>query len=344
MNRDDPHRAMRIMERAAGRRADTFLSMRFPSWSRTLFARWIREGLILSDDRSLKPATVLRLGETLRIWAPGIAPTTTAPSMPPVLFEDDWLIAVDKPAGMLVHPVGQRFAWALIGVVREARPGARIDLSHRLDRETSGIVLLTKHEDADRAMKQAFAARRVHKTYQALVRGVVPWDCRAVSAPLGHAAGSLIKIRRGEDAEGDSAHTDVTVLRRMAQTTLVECQPVTGRTHQIRVHLEIAGIPILGDKLYGQPDDVFLELLDHGPTERCRAAIGFPRHALHACSLAFPHPHSGQMLKLRAALPADMQAIIDGAAPAWTLDDADDADAVEIVDADFVSEAEDHRG
>ncbi len=340
MNRDDPHRAMRIMERAAGRRADTFLSLRFPSWSRTLFARWIREGLILSDERALKPATVLRLGETLRIWAPGIAPTTAAPSMPSVLYEDDWLIAVDKPAGMLVHPVGQRFAWALIGTVRVARPGVRIDLSHRLDRETSGVVLMTKHEDADRAMKQAFAARKVKKTYQALVRGVVPWDSRAVSAPLGHAAGSIIKIRRGEAADGDSAHTDVTVLQRMAETTLVECQPVTGRTHQIRVHLEIAGIPILGDKLYGQPDDVFLELLDHGPTERCRAAIGFPRHALHAHALAFPHPHTGQMVKVRAPLPADMQAIVDGAAPSWSVEEAEAGEIVEATEGEGVEEAD----
>lgn len=317
MDRETPHRVLNILDRAAGRRADTFLSMRFPTWSRSTFAKWIKTGLVQSDDRPLKPSTVLRLGETLRIWAPGIAPTEGPPPMPPIVYEDEWLLAVDKPPGLLVHPVGQKFAWALIGLVREVRPGVRIDLSHRLDRETSGIVLLTKHEDANRAMKDAFMGRRVKKTYQALVRGVVPWESKTVDASLGHAAGSEVQLRRGHDPQGESALTEVRVLARTATHTLVECQPHTGRTHQIRAHLEIAGFPILGDKLYGQPDDVFLEMLDHGATDRVRATIGFPRHALHAQALAFPHPHSGQMLKIRAPLPADMQAVVDGAAPVW---------------------------
>jgi 23S rRNA pseudouridine1911/1915/1917 synthase len=311
--------------------------MRFPSWSRSTFARWIKEGVIQSDSRPLKPASVLRLGEVLRIWAPGIAPTEGPPPPPAILYEDDWLLAVDKPAGLLVHPVGQRFAWALIGMVREMRPGLRIDLSHRIDRETSGVVLLTKHEDANRIMKDTFQARRVQKVYQALVRGVVPWDEQRVDAPLGHAHGSNIKLRRGRVDGGESALTEVTVLRRLAAHTLVECRPHTGRTHQIRVHLEIAGFPILGDKLYGQPDHTFLTMLDHGTTPEVRAAIGFPRHALHAHGLAFPHPHTGQMVKIRAPLPPDMQAIVDGAAPDWppaSAPEAGDEPGGDIVEAE----------
>ncbi len=333
MDRDQPHRVLNILERAAGRRADAFLTLRFPSTSRSTFAKWIREGLVKSDDRTLKPSSVLRHGEILRIWAPGLAPTEGPPPMPPILYEDDWLLVVDKPAGLLVHPVGQRFAWALIGLVREVRPGVRIDLSHRLDRETSGIVVLTKSEAANRAMKDAFQARKVKKTYHALVRGVVPWESRTVDSALGHAAGSIVQLRRGPDPAGESALTEVRVLQRMAEHTLVECQPHTGRTHQIRVHLEIAGFPILGDKLYGQPDEVFLELLDSGATDSVRARVGFPRHALHAQGLAFPHPHSGQMLKVRAPLPPDMQAIVDGATPQWG-----EAAAVEVGEA--VAEAE----
>ncbi|GDX81323.1 ribosomal large subunit pseudouridine synthase D [Deltaproteobacteria bacterium] len=331
MTRDQPHRVLNIRDRAAGRRADTFLSLRFPSTSRSTFAKWIKEGMVQSDDRTLKPSSVLRLGETLRIWSPGLAPTDGPPPTPPILFEDEWLLAIDKPAGMLVHPVGQRYAWALIGLVRELRPDARIDLSHRLDRDTSGVVLLTKHEDANRAMKAAFQSRKVSKTYHAVVRGVVPWEERAVEAPLGHKMGSEVQLRRGEDPEGDSALTHMKVLSRMAAHTLVECRPFTGRTHQIRAHLEIAGFPILGDKLYGQPDNVFLELLDHGLTDRVRALIGFPRHALHAQSLAFPHPKSGQMVKVRAPLPADMQAIVDGAVPTWAAEAAveDEVDTIE---------------
>jgi len=332
MDREAPHRVLNVLDRAAGRRVDTFLSMRFPSWSRSTFAKWIKEGVVQSDARTLKPSSVLRLGEVLRIWAPGIAPTEGPPPPPTALYEDDWLLAVDKPAGMLVHPVGQRFAWALIGLVREMRPGARIDLSHRLDRETSGIVVLTKHEDANRAMKDAFQARRVQKTYQALVHGVVPWEDRTVDAALGHRSGSVVQLRRGHDPAGETALTEVSVLRRLANHTLVECRPHTGRTHQIRVHLEIAGFPILGDKLYGQPDETFLSLLDEGATPALRAAIGFPRHALHAHALAFPHPHSGQVLKVRAPLPADMQTIVDGAEPNWP-------DVVDLADVEAEEDA-----
>lgn len=330
MDREAPHRVLNVLDRAAGRRVDTFLSLRFPSWSRSTFAKWIKEGVVQSDSRTLKPSSVLRLGEVLRIWAPGIAPAEGPPPPPAILYEDDWLLAVDKPAGMLVHPVGQRFAWALIGLVREMRPGVRIDLSHRLDRETSGIVVLTKHEDANRAMKDAFQARRVQKTYQALVRGVVPWEAQSVDASLGHKAGSVVQLRRGADPAGESALTEVSVLRRLERHTLVECRPHTGRTHQIRVHLEIAGFPILGDKLYGQPDEVFLSLLDGGVTPALRETIGFPRHALHAHAPAVPHPHSGQMLKVRAPLPADMQAVADGAEPCWP--EVDEAAEIEASD------------
>ena len=315
-----PHRVVNILDRAAGRRADTFLSLRFSGWSRTSFARWIREGMIQSDDRVLKPASVLRHGETLRIWVPGIAPVGGPPALPPVLFEDDWLIALDKPAGLLVHPVGQAYAWALIGVVRDARPGLRIDLSHRLDRDTSGVIVLTKDEAANRTMKDAFAARRVAKTYLALVRGVPTWDELVVDVPLG-SANAAVKLRRGANPEGDVSVTEFSVRARMAAHSLVECRPRTGRTHQIRVHLEHVGFPILGDKLYGQPDEVFLTIVEQGLGPAERLAIGFPRHALHAYALSFPHPHSGQLFKVRAPLPADMQAVVDGAVPSWPVDE-----------------------
>ena len=312
MDRDAPHRVLNVLDRAAGRRADTFLAMRFPSWSRSTFAKWIREGVVQSDSRTLKPASVLRLGEVVRIWAPGIAPTEGPPPPPNVVFEDDWLLAVDKPAGMLVHPVGQRFAWALIGLVREMRPGLRIDLSHRLDRETSGVVLLTKHEDANRAMKDAFQARRVQKTYQAIVRGVVPWDTHSINASLGHAAGSEVQLRRGADEAGESALTEVTVLRRLARHTLVECRPHTGRTHQIRVHLDHIGHPVIGDKLYGIDESAFLEVYDHGRLMGdLEAELGLARQALHAHVLSLPHPADGRPMRFTAPWPAALAALVE---------------------------------
>ncbi len=269
------------------------------------------------DGRTLKPSSMLRDGETLRIYVPGIAPIDLPPEMPAVLYEDDTMIAVDKPSGMLMHPVGQRYAHALVGLVRQARPDAHIDLSHRLDRETSGVVLLTKTAVANVHMKKMFQTRKVGKVYWALVRGVVPWDDETADVSLGHAEGSAVILRQGKNDSGAAAKTVFRVLKRLAAHTLVACKPLTGRTHQIRAHLEYLGYPILGDKLYGQADDVFLEYLDARAGERVRSIIGFPRHALHARSIAFPHPETGQIMRVRAPLPDDMRRIVDGGSPAW---------------------------
>ncbi|MFZ5479425.1 MAG: RluA family pseudouridine synthase [Myxococcota bacterium] len=310
-------RVVPVTDRAAGRRLDVFLSLRFSDWSRTELTRWIKQGLVVSDQRTLKPSTTLRLGEVLRVYIPGIAPTEEAPPLPPVLFEDDWLMVVDKPAGLLMHSVGQKWAYGLVGLARGARPDCEcVDLAHRLDRETSGVVVLTKTHYANRHLKDMFQARKVSKTYWALVRGVPGWEETACDAPLG-AAGAEVELRQGVRPDGAPARTRFKVLERLAGHALVACKPLTGRTHQIRAHLEALGHPILGDKLYGQPDDVFLEQLRVGPTDRVRAAIGFSRHCLHARGIAFPHPHTGQIVKVKAPLPADMRAIVEGAPPAW---------------------------
>jgi 23S rRNA pseudouridine1911/1915/1917 synthase len=319
---DAPHRILPITDRAAGRRADVFLSLRFNDWSRTALAGFIRSGHVVSDSRPLKPSSTLKQGEVLRIYIPGIAPHDEQPPMPPVLWEDEWLLAVDKPSGLLMHPVGQKWSWGLVGVVRRARPGADIDLAHRLDRETSGVVIVTKHADANRHLKKMFSERKVGKVYWAIVRGTPTWDEHTCDAPLGHAAGSEVVLRQGADVDGAVARTRFKVVHRIPNNggpaySLVACKPLTGRTHQIRAHLEHVGFPILGDKLYGQTDDVFLELLDKGATPRVRELIGFPRHALHARSIAFPHPKTGQIVRVRAPLPPDLRAIVHGGAPIW---------------------------
>ena len=146
--------------------------------------------------------------------------------------------------------------------------------------------------------------------------GSPDWEQTKVDAPIGHAAGSSIRIRRGVAADGLPAQTTVSVLQRMENFSLVEACPHTGRTHQIRVHLEHLGLPILGDKMYGQPDDTFTHMLDHGPDEKIRKATGFPRHALHAAKITIPHP-DGEWVTIEAPLPTDMKAIVDGKQPCW---------------------------
>jgi 23S rRNA pseudouridine1911/1915/1917 synthase len=321
-----PHRVVQVSERAAGRRADVFLQLRFPNWSRSSLSHNIRTGHVTSNQRLLKPSSTLQLGEVIRVYIPGIAPLDAAPPLPTVLYEDEWLMALDKPAGLIMHPVGQKWAWGLVGVVRRARPDAAIDLAHRLDRDTSGVVVVTKTPEANRHMKQMFMDRRVGKVYWALVRGVPEWEEAVCDARLGKAAVSEVLLRQGENPDGAVARTRFKIIHRLAGHALVACKPVTGRTHQIRAHLEHIGFPILGDKLYGQPDAVFLELLEHGATPAMRAHIGFPRHALHARSIAFPHPKTGQILRIKAPLPPDMRAIVNGAAPRWELETSQASD------------------
>ncbi len=234
-----------------------------------------------------------------------------------VLYEDAWLLAVDKPAGLLVHPVVREPGPSLIELWRGARPDAALALAHRLDRETSGVVLLAKGPRADRYVKQAFAARRVEKSYLAIVHGSPAWETIVCDVPLARARDAQLSVRRRADPEGESAVTRFVVRERLGSWTLVQCQPLTGRTHQLRAHLMHLGHPILGDKLYGRPDDVFLEHQREGATASVRAAVGFPRQALHAASITLPHPEGGGRVTIAAPLPEDMAAVLAGEAPRW---------------------------
>ncbi len=330
LSRPSPwYRDMVVGERGAGRRVDAFMALRFPEWSRTEMQAWIRRGGIRSEERPLKASSRLRAGERLRIHIPGIAPTTPPPPMPPVLYEDDQVIVLNKPPGLLCHPAGNRWVYAIIGLVRAARPDARVDLVHRLDRDTSGVLVLTKDLAANVFLKEALRKRRVHKQYQAIVRGRIPWDRHEVRAPIGSDESSEIRLRKGVRPDGQEAWTTVEVLRRIdpapdAQPpshpdghSLVELTLHTGRTHQIRVHMEHLGFPLLGDRIYGQPDDVFIRIQEVGEEdEMVRTAVGFPRQALHCAAMTFPHPLHGS-LTVRAPLAGDLGAILDGAPPRW---------------------------
>ena len=310
-------RAIRVPEEAAGARVDAWLAGRFGNWSRSAVGRLIAAGEIRGEDRRLKPSSRLRGGEGLAILMPDDDPEAPPPPLPPVLHEDDRLLVVDKPAGMLCHAAGRRFVWGLIAVARHARPGVRLDLVHRLDRETSGVVVITKDLDANVFLKERFRlGEGVRKRYLALCRGVPGWDRRVVDAPIGDAVDSEIRIRRGVGPHGRPARTTFEVVRRLDGLALLRCRLHTGRTHQIRVHLEHIGHPLLGDKMYGQPDRVFLHHLDHGADAAVRRAVGFPRHALHAAWLELPHPDGG-VLTVEAPLPADMAAVVAGEPPRW---------------------------
>jgi len=285
-------------------RADVYLSTRFEGWSRSKVARAIRGGEVTSDRRPLRPSSILKAGEVLSIATPDYAPQSAAPPCPPVVYEDTRALAFDKPAGLLAHPVGRRFTWGLINLARARYPGEALHLAHRLDRETSGVSLVARGDAANRSFKASFKARLARKTYWAIVRGEIPWDARAVDAPIGDDVESPIRLKRAVTADGQPALTRLRVLSVGGGLSFVSCRPETGRTHQIRVHLDHLGFPILGDRIYGQPPEVFLSIFEGRPLPDLRARLRHPRHCLHARALHIPHPDGGEIVA-RAPLPDD---------------------------------------
>ncbi len=315
---DRPHRVLTVAAEHAGWRLDAYLSARFSSWSRTAVQKAIRSNEVLVDGRRAKASLRLEGDDILRIYTAGYAPDGPPPPLPPILFEDDRLLVINKPPGLLAHPAGDRFAYAVIGLFKDARADQRVDLCHRLDRDTSGVMVLSKDLEANTFVKAQLRLRSAHmkKTYLALTRGVVPWEEQDVRAPIGDRLDTEIRLRRGVTDDGLPARTVFRAVQHLAGHSLVQCILHTGRTHQIRVHLEHIGHPILGDKVYGQPDRVFLEWHEEGATPYVRSHAGFPRQCLHAWRLQLRHP-DGQDLHLEAPLPPDMQSIVDGGAAGW---------------------------
>lgn len=298
-------RAVTVPLSGDGMRLDRFLAGFFVDRSRSWLTRGIRDRQVRDHaDRPLKSSHRVRAGDVLRLYLPEIAPSEAPPPFPPVLHEDDRVIAVDKPAGLLAHPAGSTFVWALITLAKKRWPDDRIDLVHRLDRDTSGVIFLTRDIEANRQLKLALKEGACRKEYVALCKGHPPWEHQHLTGPIGY-RGEVIRIQMAVRDDGLPAHTEVEVVGRGARLTQVRCRLHTGRTHQIRVHLAHAGLPLLGDRMYGVPPDVFLDTLDHGVTEATVAATGAPRQALHARRTTIPHPDGGELV-VEAPLPDDM--------------------------------------
>ncbi len=293
----------------AGRRADVWLALRFPHFSRSAVARFFRQGRIRGGDRPLKRSSILMRGERLRFCRPPLEADCPAPPLPTVLYEDERMVAFDKPAGMLVHPSGGRFVWALNSLARLARPELHLHLVHRLDRDTSGVVLMAKDSEANRHLKAVFHDQLAEKVYWAICRGWPSWSTALTDAPIGDDQDSAIRIKMGVRPDGQQARTRFYLRARFAELCLVEAHPRSGRTHQIRVHLEHLGLPILGDRIYGQPDELFLRIQERGFDAWALERAGLPRQALHARILRLPHP-DGHPLEIRAPLPADMRQVL----------------------------------
>jgi 23S rRNA pseudouridine1911/1915/1917 synthase len=232
-----------------------------------------------------------------------------APSELPVLYADEALYALDKPAGIAMHPTAKFHFSTVTAVLRQRFPGEALQITHRLDLETSGVLLVARSRPVAVALKRAFARRQVEKRYLAVVHGRLD-GTGAIDRPLG-LAGGLVRVKMAVRPESDGGLPARTLWRALSHHgayTLVECRPETGRQHQIRAHLDALGHPLVGDKLY--PDErLFAAYQDHGwPAVAARLPLA--RHALHASRVRFFHPLSGAPVEVESPLPADLRELL----------------------------------
>jgi 23S rRNA pseudouridine1911/1915/1917 synthase len=244
-----------------------------------------------------------------------------------ILYEDHRFLVIDKPANLLVHPTGPGRPDTLWDELKrflafEIVNGARISFVNRLDRETSGLILVAKSSDAARQLGLMIAQHRIRKVYSAIVFGWPTEDTFVVDRPLlrqGIVRRSKIYLKQAVDPDGSPALTSFRVLNRFALRdrpfALVEAEPKTGRTHQIRVHLAYAGHPVVGDKIYGPDENCYLEFIESGWTSSLEAKLLLPRQALHASSLSFEL--GGTHFRFDAPLPPDLQNFLPTQKPPW---------------------------
>lgn len=296
-----------------GTRADLFLSRRIKRMSRSKAARIIREGSLRLDGEEwvLKPSSRLQNGDRVLLKRRKLEEAPTDDIVLPVVFEDEDILAVNKPGNLVVHPTASAYNRTLIRVLRTRFPEGYLSLAHRIDKETSGIVLVAKNREAERRLKDDFAERRVKKTYLAIVAGVPETRETLVDAPMRLVPDSDSGVRMEIGGAGASpAETEIAVVSAGRGAALVEARPRTGRQHQIRLHLAHLGHPILGDKLYLGGEDVFIRCQQARIDEsELSTLVGHPRHALHAHALRFGHPRTKEPSELRAPLPEDMVAL-----------------------------------
>jgi 23S rRNA pseudouridine955/2504/2580 synthase len=298
-----------VDENNAGQRLDNFLIRVLKGVPKTHVYRVIRSGEVRVNMGRATADTRLAAGDEVRVPPVRVA-ERGAPAVPgrefPLLFEDEHLIAIDKPAGVAVHG-GSGVSFGVIEQLRRARPQAKfLELVHRLDKETSGILLIAKKRSALTALQDQFRARDTGKTYAALVSGAWPANKKVIDAPL-HKYLDMAGERRVRvaQAEGRRSITLVNVVQTFAAFTLLDVTIKTGRTHQIRVHLAHEGAPIVGDAKYG--DFTLNKALARG--ERI-PGCKFERMFLHAKRLAFDHPASGERIELNAPMPADCATLL----------------------------------
>ena len=296
-----------------GWRLDRALAAVVPTLSRERLKALIRNGAVEAQGKAIRdPATKVRGDEYLSIAVPEPAPAHNAPQDIPltIVFEDEYLLVVDKPAGLVVHPAAGNLDGTLVnallhhcaghlsGIGGVARPG----IVHRIDKDTSGLLVVAKTDVAHEGLAKQFAAHSIDRRYLAIVSGIPQATHGSVDAPLARSAVNRKKIAIVDGKRGKRAVTHWKRLELLRDTALVECRLETGRTHQVRVHMASIGHPLVGDPVYGGSGKSIGKLLKQ---------LAFQRQALHAAELGFTHPVTKHRLSFSSAMPPDMQELFN---------------------------------
>ena len=305
---------IRLEPAHAGWRLDRALADAVPTLSRERLKSLIRSGALEHSGTQVRdPAVKVRGDESFRLAVPEPTPAHNEPQNIPlkILFEDEHLLVVDKPAGLVVHPAAGNRDGTLVnallhhcgaslsGIGGVARPG----IVHRIDKDTSGLLVVAKTDVAHEGLAKQFAAHKIDRRYLAIVSGIPKTSEGTIDAPLARSAANRKKIAIVEGARGKRAVTHWKRRQLLRDSALVECRLETGRTHQVRVHMASIGHPLVGDPVYGRAGKTHGKLLRE---------LGFHRQALHAAELGFTHPVTKRRLSFSSPMPADMQELMRG--------------------------------
>jgi 23S rRNA pseudouridine1911/1915/1917 synthase len=307
----DNQKQFTVEQSQPGVRLDTFLRAKHPGTSRGTWQRLIEEGHVLVNGKPTKPTHVPRAGDQIDIDQPEVQPAVAQPEAIPldILFEDRSLLVLNKAPGLVVHPAAGHDDGTLVnallhhcegslsGIGGQARPG----IVHRLDKETSGCLVVAKNDETHLALSGQFAGRQVKKIYQAIVCGIPAEPAGEIEVPIARHPTERKRMAVCATGEGRTAHTSYRILERLSGATWVEAQIHTGRTHQIRVHFQFLGHPVVGDQTYGLKQNRKLRDLKNYEA---------PRVMLHAYQLSFEHPRTNKIMKFQAPLPPDFQAAL----------------------------------
>jgi RluA family pseudouridine synthase len=297
---------VRIPDIYYGMTIDEYYCKRFPYKTRDVWLASMAEGRIMINGRQIEPTHVIRANDILDSFVKNIIEPPINPEWQSI-YEDDDLEIINKPGHLAVHPTGRFYKHSYVQLMAESHPNRKIYLLHRLDVETSGILIVGKTNRLAVAFLKMFTAKEVHKKYMAIVKGHFPAEGIIVDQPIGQTRDSSISVKmavNGKDAK--EATSKFELIEHRSDCSLIRCIPITGRTNQLRVHLEHVGFPILGDKVYCNDDSIFISYHENGETPELKEKLILNRQALHAYQVSFLHPFKNELMTFEAPFPSDI--------------------------------------